>query len=418
MCTTLRYIIITAFVGWIATPSLGQSCDIEGMLYADFADVRVVFDENNCNTCHAGNNTQGEWSYKSYDDLLKSGDCNKPLIVHGNASASYLYSRLSGAENICGESNSQHIIPSEQLDLIETWINNGAPEYCMPLYPEIKLTLNEAGCQSCHGSVAPQSWSYQDYEGMISNGTDDNCNMVSNVIFGNASESLLYDIINNDGELACGGQIQEHQVLSDEKVAMVRDWINGGAPRAASLLPVILSYFEVNEDQGSVNLEWSTEVEIGTDKFVIERSQSGRNFVQIGEIDASGSANIGDTYTFKDQEPVLGENYYRLRILDLDGSYDYSNIRLIRVKSGEASLAVSPNPARSFERLRVKWNPPPGQVQAYLNLVDVNGQNLTRKIIFEGTNYVRLPSLLEGVYYVIVEDYFEGFLLERIVIID
>jgi len=115
---------------------------------------------------------------------------------------------------------------------------------------------------------------------------------------------------------------------------------------------------------------------------------------------------------------VLGENYYRLRIIDLDGTYDYSNIRLVRVKSGEASLSVSPNPARSFERLRVKWNPPAGQVQAYLNLVDVNGQNLTRKVIFEGTNYVRLPSLLEGVYYVIVEDYFEGFLLERIVIID
>jgi len=224
MNNALRYIMMTVLIGATTTLSIGQSCDIEGALYANFADIREVFDQHNCNSCHAGTNIEGQWSYESYQNLLQQGDCNKPVIVHGNASASYLYNRLSGAENICGESNNQHKIPSAELDMIETWINNGAPEYCMPLYPEIKVTLDEAGCQSCHGQSAAQSWSYYDYEAMITNGSDDNCNMNPNIVPGNAAVSLLYDKINNDGQLECGDDIAEHRVLSEEKIAMIRDW--------------------------------------------------------------------------------------------------------------------------------------------------------------------------------------------------
>jgi hypothetical protein len=71
-----------------------------------------------------------------------------------------------------------------------------------------------------------------------------------------------------------------------------------------------------------------------------------------------------------------------------------------------------------MERLTVKWLPRADEESTYLNIVDMNGRNLHRKIIFEGTNYVRLPDLLDGVYYVMVEDLYGGFLLERVVIIN
>ena len=236
---------------------------------------------------------------------------------------------------------------------------------------------------------------------------------------GNATTSLLYDKINNDDQVVCGESMNGASApLSLEEIAKVRDWINGGALESKSALPLIMSMFETKESGNSILLSWTTELELATDRFIIEHSPTGRDFVAISEIASVGNSDFITNYSFMHEDPVYGENYYRLKMVDLDGSYTYSNIRLTTIQSDIAEMLISPNPARSTERLMVTWYPKKGQDQAYLNIVDPNGRNLHKKIIFEGTNYVRLPALIEGVYYIIIEDYFGGFLLERVVIIN
>ena len=408
---------ILSFCSFICA-SFGQNCDIDGMFHSNFEDVKSILNVNNCNSCHADQNSLGGWNFNTYNSFLLDGDCNKQMIRHGDASNSYFFTKLGGGSEVCGESSDNvHVLSAADLSQIESWINFGAPEFCVPLYKEVRSILDNNGCNTCHGNDA-ELWRYDSYMSMIDSKTYNDCDEQI-IVKGNSSRSLLYDKINNDGFTVCGELMNgESGPMSNYDVALIRDWINSGAIETAASLPVILTYFSAVEVLGEVKLKWNTEVEIATEKFVIERSRTGHNFVTIQELPSIGSSTNGSTYDLTDSNPAIGENYYRLKIVDLDGSYNYSNIRLVRVKSGETIITVYPNPAVSQERITVEWLPRADEESTYLNIVDVNGQNLHRKIIFEGTNYVRLPYLLDGVYYIIVEDLFGSFLLERIVIIN
>ena len=394
-----------------------QSCEVGGSFFSTFQDIQALLDANACNDCHAQGKTDANWNYDSYASFTKSGDCNQPMIIHGNASNSYLYSVITGADELCIETAPIHKLSETDLDKIETWINQGAPEFCLPLYPDIKAIFDSNNCQSCHTQTSGL-WRYDTYQNMLSN-TNNNCGEIMTMVVGNAQKSLLYDKINDDDQVACGEAMNgEFSPLSPIEIAQIRDWINGGAIESVATLPVILSGFECEERDMSIMLSWTTEIEIATDKFVIEHSPTGREFQEIAEVISAGSDGSSSNYTYIHDTPSFGENYYRLKMIDLDGSYTYSNIRLTRLEVETAEMSISPNPARSSERLKVTWYPRKGQDQAYLNILNPNGRNLHKKIIFEGTNYVRLPVLIEGIYFVMIEDYFGGFLLERVVIIN
>lgn len=396
----------------------GQSCEVGGSFFSTFEDIQLILEENNCGSCHADGRSEANWNYDTYRSFTTTGDCGQQIIIHGNASDSYLYNVITGSDKLCNESTSIHKLSEANLDKIETWINQGAPEYCLPLYPEVTAIFDLNNCQSCHKQNSGL-WTYNTYQGILGLNTDNNCEETKTVIVGNAGLSLLFDKINNDGQVACGEPMNgEFSPLTDIEIAKIRDWINGGATESTSALPVVISSFESKEAETSVILNWVTEIEIGTDKFVVEHSSTGRGFEKIAEVKSRGSDGSSSSYTYTHDTPTFGENYYRLKMVDLDGSFNYSNIRLTRLEVETAEMSVSPNPARSTERLKVTWYPRKGQEQAYLNILDPNGKNLHRKIIFEGTNYVRLPTLLEGIYYVLIEDYFGGFLLERVVIIN
>lgn len=415
----MKYLFTILALSLCVCSSSGQSCEIDGVVHSTFLDVQEILDNNNCNSCHSGQSEVGGWNYSNYDSFLKSGDCGKVMIRHGDASNSYFYQKIGGGNDNCGESNDQiHKLSPSEFSQIESWINFGAPEYCVSLYSEIKQVLNINGCNSCHIDN-PQAWTYDSYMNMIDDDFEPNCDTERVIIKGNAEESFLYDKINNDGYVSCGEEMNAASgSMSYQDIAKIRDWINSGADETSSSLPVILTGFSVRNEFGDIFLRWSTEIEIGTELFVIERSQTGRDFQAIVELNAQGNSTLGHDYEVIDESPLVGDNYYRLKIIDFDGSYNYSNIKLVRVKNGETVVTVYPNPAVSRERITVKWLPQADEESTYLNIVDVNGQNLHRKIIFEGTNYVRLPSLLDGVYYIIVEDLFGGFILERVVIIN
>lgn len=398
--------------------SEGQSCDIDGVFHSTFEDVKQILDSNNCGSCHGSQNALGGWNYETYEAFISNGNCNKIMVRHGDASNSYLYRKLKGVDD-CGESSdNNHELSDEEFSQIESWINFGAPEFCISLYSDVRAILDNNNCNSCHGNNA-QAWRYDSYLNLIDNDLEDNCNDANIIVKGNSIQSLLYDKINDDDFVSCGDPMNGNTgPMSKHDVALIRDWINSGANETAASLPVILNNFTATNEQSRVRLDWSTEIEIATDRFIIERSQTGQNFVAIADLPSQGSSTYGHDYSIIDDKPIFGDNYYRLKIEDLDGSYNYSNIRLVRIKSDETIVTVYPNPAVSQERLTVKWLPRADEESTYLNIVDVNGQNLHRKIIFEGTNYVRLPYLLDGVYYVIVEDLFGGFILERVVIIN
>lgn len=110
-------------------------------------------------------------------------------------------------------------------------------------------------------------------------------------------------------------------------------------PLAGLPFPVELLEFEAFvHGKAAARLEWVTASEINSARFEVERSFDARSFEQVGSVAAAGNASLRTEYHYIDN-PVPGNIvYYRLRQVDLDGSFTYSPVRQLRF-SGEEALA-------------------------------------------------------------------------------
>jgi hypothetical protein len=111
-------------------------------------------------------------------------------------------------------------------------------------------------------------------------------------------------------------------------------------------LPVELLGFEVKKQEGKALLNWETEQEINSDFFVIEHSTDAVNYREIGEIKAFGESKTIRSYAFSHEKPVFGYNYYRLRMVDQDGQFEYAQTKEVFFDSNDliSSVRVYPNP--------------------------------------------------------------------------
>ncbi|TDE12328.1 T9SS type A sorting domain-containing protein [Dyadobacter psychrotolerans] len=108
-----------------------------------------------------------------------------------------------------------------------------------------------------------------------------------------------------------------------------------------SALPVKLVSFSVAEEGKTANLNWATAEETNADYFDIERSADTKDWLTIGEKAATGESKTQLQYSFTDASPLDGINYYRLKMVDKDTKFAYSNIKSARF---ESYLALYPNP--------------------------------------------------------------------------
>ncbi|MGB3547543.1 MAG: T9SS type A sorting domain-containing protein [Saprospiraceae bacterium] len=113
-------------------------------------------------------------------------------------------------------------------------------------------------------------------------------------------------------------------------------------------LPVTLLSFNAQTAAKTVRLEWATTAETDNDYFAIERSaDGGRTFTEIGRVRGAGSSELTAEYAYTDAAPLAGENYYRLRQVDFDGSTAYFGPLSVRMlDGGAANVAVFSNPVR------------------------------------------------------------------------
>lgn len=110
-------------------------------------------------------------------------------------------------------------------------------------------------------------------------------------------------------------------------------------------LPVELLYFDANKDGSNVRCNWTTATEINNDYFAVERSKNGTVFEQIGTVQGANNSNSILYYVFYDEHPYTGLSYYRLRQVDFDGTYSYSNIVAVYFGALEI-INIWPNPAQ------------------------------------------------------------------------
>jgi hypothetical protein len=110
-----------------------------------------------------------------------------------------------------------------------------------------------------------------------------------------------------------------------------------------SITPVKLIHFEAMLQGEYAVLHWKTAGEKNNYKYEVERSADAISYRKIGEI-ISGNSNAGSAYYFKDKNPGISKNYYRLRMIDFDGYTEFSKVVMVNRKE-LAVVEVYPNPA-------------------------------------------------------------------------
>nr|WP_295928369.1 CotH kinase family protein [uncultured Dyadobacter sp.] len=167
---------------------------------------------------------------------------------------------------------------------------------------------------------------------------------------------------------------------------------NGGSPGLDNFgpLPVKLISFAVAVEDAQASLSWEVAEETNFDSYLIESSQDGKVFVKIGEVAGQGKKS----YEFLDAFPFSGNNYYRLKCLDLDGSYAYSKIVTARIE-GQGGFDLYPNPAQVY--LEVKWKSSKKESTAF-EIYDIHGTRLIRKVTLNDKSSIDVTGLPAGAY--------------------
>ncbi len=117
---------------------------------------------------------------------------------------------------------------------------------------------------------------------------------------------------------------------------------------AAAALPLQLLAFTAQSKTTYVELNWSTSKEVNTQQFDIERSANGRDFNKLASVNAAGGYTTINQYAYKDINVLNGVAYYRLKMIDADGKFTYSEVKQVNMGSQKSQATVYPNPTSNY----------------------------------------------------------------------
>jgi hypothetical protein len=161
--------------------------------------------------------------------------------------------------------------------------------------------------------------------------------------------------------------------------------------------PVTLSNFVASLINCQPSLNWTTETEVNSSRFEIERTNGQfRSWVSVGTVNAKGNSSLKIKYSFTDKSTGLSEKvFYRLKMIDKDGKYRYSETLPVVADCKTASLTVFPNPAQKG-RLYVSATGLGSNAEA--SLLTLSGQAVLKTNLFNGTNSIDVSKMSAGVY--------------------
>jgi hypothetical protein len=169
------------------------------------------------------------------------------------------------------------------------------------------------------------------------------------------------------------------------------------------VLPVASLEFR-GEQAGSINkLLWSTSRETNNRGFELERSADGKNFSSLAFVATkaeNGNSTSTLNYNYNDARPLSGTNYYRLKQIDRDGRFTYSNIVVLKSKITDITLSsVYPNPATRELNLVITS---PSAEKVTIIVTDLTGKVLMQRpaqlVIGDNQSQLNVQSLAAGTY--------------------
>ena len=170
---------------------------------------------------------------------------------------------------------------------------------------------------------------------------------------------------------------------------------------SGAVLPISWLYFRGSNKGKNNFLEWATENEQNNKAFELQRSLTGVNFAGISSIASQGNSNTQQTYSYKDagiDKLNSAVMYYRIKQIDLNGSFKYSNIVRLNYNIKEKiNSIVYPNPTPGMITVTVGENSLIGTIAV---VMDVNGRVLQQIKIAAQSQSINLNNFSNGTYFI------------------
>ncbi|MEO0775275.1 MAG: T9SS type A sorting domain-containing protein [Bacteroidota bacterium] len=201
-----------------------------------------------------------------------------------------------------------------------------------------------------------------------------------------------------DGTTTIDVLIEVTMDSGSEEFAFDNFRIQGTAPPA----PVELMSFVGERQDDAVALNWETATETNNDHFMVERSVDGKNFSAIGKVAGAFTAYSNQNYDFEDANPPQApELFYRLRQVDIDGAFTFSEVINIEGWAIKEGFELFPNPATTNVVLQ------PAEAfreEATLEVFDIFGRLLRSEVLAPDQPYydLNVNALPQGSYLISV----------------
>lgn len=152
-------------------------------------------------------------------------------------------------------------------------------------------------------------------------------------------------------------------------------------------------------NKGSYNLvSWNVTSDIKYSSFELERSGDGDRFTPLATI----TANSGNEYTYNDNKPLSGMNYYRIKTTDLSGKDAYSKVVFTSVKNSDLFTAEAyPNPVRDKFTVKVFGNQ---GSNALVTVTDIAGKLIREVTVTGNETVIDMNGMEQGIYFVKYQD--------------
>lgn len=158
------------------------------------------------------------------------------------------------------------------------------------------------------------------------------------------------------------------------------------------ILPLKFLEFTVKKSNRMAELSWKSENEINTSHFIVERSINGSSYTSIGTVSAFNISAV-HRYGFIDAAPISGTNYYRLKQVDRDHRFSYSDVRVIDFGINNTSIRVYPSFTDAF------FNVSGLKSGMKLDVFDALGKILISKNIFSEIEIMDISRFTSGTYF-------------------
>ncbi len=109
-------------------------------------------------------------------------------------------------------------------------------------------------------------------------------------------------------------------------------------------LPLDFLSFVADVQERGIHLAWVTTNEVNVESMILQRSLDGENFTDIYSVAGSNVEDQVNTYGFLDESPIAGINYYRIRQVDFDGTFEFSYIISVFWETKDFEITMYPNP--------------------------------------------------------------------------